>query len=157
MQRHRVVCWRACSCPDNTQQVQAEGRRNKMPLEKGFSQVSWLKLTKSGADLTGVGRAVGHLGSSALRDALCMCAVQHPTGCHAAVCQPCATNPGLTAWLAGCLPAVCWAAAGGAGRRRDITLEEVRQHRTEEDAWMVLHGKVGVHGRTASAYWFGLV
>lgn len=64
-------------------QVQAEGRRNKVPLEKGFSQVAWLKLTKSGADLT-----------------------------------------------------------GGAGRRRDITLEEVRQHRTEEDAWMVLHGKV---------------
>jgi hypothetical protein len=33
--------------------VQAEGRRNKVPLEKGFSQVSWLKLTRSKEDLTG--------------------------------------------------------------------------------------------------------
>lgn len=31
---------------------------------------------------------------------------------------------------------------GGHARRRDITLEEVRQHRTADDAWMVLHGKV---------------
>lgn len=35
-------------------QVAAEGRRNKVPLEKGFSQVSWLKLSKSDTDLTGV-------------------------------------------------------------------------------------------------------
>lgn len=34
-------------------QVRAEGRRGKVPLEKGFSQVAWVKLTKSGADLTG--------------------------------------------------------------------------------------------------------
>lgn len=73
----------AAQKPVPISQVQAEGRRNKVPLEKGFSQVSWLKLTKSGADLT-----------------------------------------------------------GGQGRRRDITLEEVRQHRTADDAWMVLHGKV---------------
>jgi cytochrome-b5 reductase len=32
--------------------------------------------------------------------------------------------------------------AAGQGRRKDITLEEVRQHRTADDAWMVLHGKV---------------
>ncbi|WIA37962.1 hypothetical protein OEZ86_001339 [Tetradesmus obliquus] len=64
-------------------QVAAEGRRNKVPLEKGFSQVDWLRVARSGADLT-----------------------------------------------------------GGQGRRRDITLEEVRQHRTADDAWMVLHGKV---------------
>lgn len=31
---------------------------------------------------------------------------------------------------------------GGHGRRRDITLEEVQQHKTADDAWMVLHGKV---------------
>jgi hypothetical protein len=34
-------------------QIRAEGRRGKVPLEKGFSQVAWVKLTKSGADLTG--------------------------------------------------------------------------------------------------------
>jgi hypothetical protein len=33
-------------------------------------------------------------------------------------------------------------ATGGQGRRRDITIEEVQQHNTMEDAWMVLHGKV---------------
>lgn len=38
---------------NNNTQVKAEGRRNKVPLEKGFSQVSWMKLTKSGQDLTG--------------------------------------------------------------------------------------------------------
>eukprot|EP00798_Chlamydomonas_sp_ICE-L_P012584 gene12584-15808_t len=26
--------------------------------------------------------------------------------------------------------------------RKDISMEEVRQHKTREDAWMVLHGKV---------------
>jgi hypothetical protein len=35
-------------------QVAAEGRRNKVPLEKGFSQVDWLRVARSGADLTGV-------------------------------------------------------------------------------------------------------
>jgi hypothetical protein len=34
-------------------QVAAEGRRNKVPLEKGFSQVDWLRVARSGADLTG--------------------------------------------------------------------------------------------------------
>lgn len=42
--------------PPNTRcplpaQVQAEGRRNKVPLEKGFSQVDWIKLSRSGKDL----------------------------------------------------------------------------------------------------------
>eukprot|EP00878_Enallax_costatus_P007949 GHUV01008315.1.p2 GENE.GHUV01008315.1~~GHUV01008315.1.p2 ORF type:complete len:164 (+),score=30.50 GHUV01008315.1:306-797(+) len=60
--------------------VAAEGRRNKVPLEKGFSQVDWLRVSRSGA--------------------------------------------------------------GGHGRRRDITLEEVKQHKTADDAWVVLHGKV---------------
>lgn len=35
-------------------QVAAEGRRNKVPLEKGFSQVDWLRTSRSGADSTGV-------------------------------------------------------------------------------------------------------
>eukprot|EP00878_Enallax_costatus_P018673 GHUV01019669.1.p1 GENE.GHUV01019669.1~~GHUV01019669.1.p1 ORF type:complete len:206 (-),score=30.61 GHUV01019669.1:1093-1710(-) len=30
-------------------QVAAEGRRNKVPLEKGFSQVDWLRVSRSGA------------------------------------------------------------------------------------------------------------
>lgn len=34
-------------------QTQAEGRRNKVPLEKGFSQVDWLRLAKSGKDAEG--------------------------------------------------------------------------------------------------------
>jgi cytochrome-b5 reductase len=34
--------------------ARAEGRpRGKVPLEKGYSQVDWLRLTRSGADLTG--------------------------------------------------------------------------------------------------------
>jgi cytochrome b involved in lipid metabolism len=32
--------------------------------------------------------------------------------------------------------------AGGRGLRKDITLEEVREHHTPEDAWMVLQGRV---------------
>jgi len=40
------------------------------------------------------------------------------------------------------VPSVVLLLPGGQGRRRDITLEEVRQHRTADDAWMVLHGKV---------------
>ncbi|KXZ49260.1 hypothetical protein GPECTOR_22g853 [Gonium pectorale] len=57
----------------------------KVPLEKGYSQVDWLRLSKSGTDLNGL---------------------------------------------------------DGASLRRDITLDEVKQHRTPEDAWMVLRGKV---------------
>lgn len=63
MQQVMTACWQHQSvplaaplralCAGVWSQVQAEGRRNKVPLEKGFSQVSWLKLTKSGADLTG--------------------------------------------------------------------------------------------------------
>ncbi|GFR47511.1 hypothetical protein Agub_g9143 [Astrephomene gubernaculifera] len=59
--------------------------RSKVPLEKGYTQVDWLRLAKSGADLTG-------------RD--------------------------------------------GQPLRRDISLAEVRQHASAEDAWMVLRGKV---------------
>lgn len=50
-------------------QVQAEGRRNKVPLEKGFSQVSWLKLTKSNTDLTGA--RVGEACMPAMRIRCC--------------------------------------------------------------------------------------
>jgi hypothetical protein len=50
-------------------QVQAEGRRNKVPLEKGFSQVSWLKLTKSNTDLTGA--CVGEACIPAMRKRCC--------------------------------------------------------------------------------------
>lgn len=32
-------------------EVKPAGRRNKVPLEKGFSQVDWLKLAKSGRDM----------------------------------------------------------------------------------------------------------
>eukprot|EP00879_Flechtneria_rotunda_P013982 GHRR01014606.1.p1 GENE.GHRR01014606.1~~GHRR01014606.1.p1 ORF type:complete len:207 (+),score=72.25 GHRR01014606.1:250-870(+) len=63
--------------------VAAEGRRNKVPLEKGYSQVDWLRLAKSGTDFT-----------------------------------------------------------DGHGRRPGITLEEVRQHKTKDNAWVVLQGKV---------------
>ena len=31
----------------------------------------------------------------------------------------------------------------GARPRDDITMEEVRQHKTKEDAWMVFNGAVG--------------
>jgi len=46
----------------------AVGRRNKVPLEKGFSQVDWLRLAKSGVDLKG---AAGQLRSAIL----CSCYV----------------------------------------------------------------------------------
>ncbi len=32
---------------------------HQVPLEKGYSQVDWLRVSKSGADLTGTGRAAG--------------------------------------------------------------------------------------------------
>lgn len=59
--------------------------RSKVALEKGYSQVDWLRLSTSGADLTGL---------------------------------------------------------GGAGVRKDVTLDEVRQHKALPDPWIVLRGKV---------------
>ena len=148
--------------------MQAEGRRNKVPLEKGFSQVSWLKLTKSNTDLTGAARCKA--GEAPHRPRCCTFAAWYQcTQCG--VQSPVVTASVLTAWLgvvagrqqlvaAYVRPTCCWTAAdcwalssvvccycgrcaaGGQGRRKDITLEEVRQHRTPEDAWMVLHGKV---------------
>ncbi|KAG2500659.1 hypothetical protein HYH03_001425 [Edaphochlamys debaryana] len=59
--------------------------RSKIPLEKGYTQVDWLKLSKSGTDLNGL---------------------------------------------------------GGQALRKDISLAEVAQHKTADDAWMVLRGKV---------------
>jgi hypothetical protein len=44
--------------------------------------------------------------------------------------------------MLGCVRMLTWPVVGGQGRRRDITLDEVQQHKTEDDAWMVLHGKV---------------
>lgn len=56
----------------------------QIPLEKGYSQMDWLRLMRS--------------------------------------------NPGLN---------------GNGGKiRQDIPMEEVQQHNTKEDAWMVLNGKV---------------
>ena len=60
--------------------------RKKVPFEKGYSQMDWVRLTKSGADLTGLGKG---------------------------------TRP-----------------------RKDITMHEVKQHKTLEDGWTVLRGKV---------------
>eukprot|EP00798_Chlamydomonas_sp_ICE-L_P018900 gene18900-25458_t len=55
------------------------------PIEKGFTQLDWLRLTRSGADMN---------------------------------------------------------EQQGAAPRKEITLEEVKLHRSRDDAWMVLHGKV---------------
>lgn len=63
----------------------AEVKRNKVPLEKGYSQVDWIRLSRSGADLAGL---------------------------------------------------------KGERPRKNITKEEVASHKTPEDAWMVLRGKV---------------
>lgn len=60
-------------------------QRQKVPLEKGFSQVDWLKLSRTHPDLAGT---------------------------------------------------------GGAGWRKDIEMAEVKLHRTADDAWIVLSGKV---------------
>jgi hypothetical protein len=59
--------------------------RSKVALEKGYSQVDWLRLSTSGADLAGL---------------------------------------------------------GGSGVRKDVTLDEVRQHKALPDPWIVLRGKV---------------
>jgi cytochrome b involved in lipid metabolism len=55
-----------------------------MPPGRGFSQMDWLRLTRSGSDLNGLG------------------------GKH----------------------------------RKDITMEEVKRHKTKDDAWMVFNGSV---------------
>lgn len=60
-------------------------KRNRVPLEKGFSQVDWIRLTRKEADLAGL---------------------------------------------------------GGAGLRKNISHEEVKQHASKEDAWLILRGKV---------------
>ncbi|GAX74991.1 hypothetical protein CEUSTIGMA_g2437.t1 [Chlamydomonas eustigma] len=58
---------------------------SSMPPGKGFSQMDWLRLTKSGANLNGL---------------------------------------------------------GGKPLRKDITMEEVKRHKTKDDAWMVFNGLV---------------
>ena len=64
-------------------------RKKKIPFEKGYSQMDWLRLTQSGTtDLTGLGKG------------------------------------------------------GPVRHRKDISLEEVAQHRTVEDGWTVLRGRV---------------
>ncbi|KAF6253509.1 flavohemo protein b5/b5R-like protein [Scenedesmus sp. NREL 46B-D3] len=50
---HASAAGAAASITSKPTQVAAEGRRNKVPLEKGFSQVDWLRVARSGADLTG--------------------------------------------------------------------------------------------------------
>ncbi|BDA44056.1 Cytochrome b5 reductase 4 [Coccomyxa sp. Obi] len=60
-------------------------RPGKIPLEKGYSQMDWLRLSRTSSDLAGL---------------------------------------------------------KGQPLRRDITMEEVKQHRTVDDAWTVLRGKV---------------
>lgn len=57
----------------------------KIPLEKGYSQMDWLRLTQRDPDLNGL---------------------------------------------------------GGKALRSDITMAEVRAHKTTDDAWMVLNGTV---------------
>ncbi|MCO5562909.1 hypothetical protein L7F22_016545 [Adiantum nelumboides] len=59
--------------------------RGKIPLERGFTQVDWLKLTRTQTDLAGL---------------------------------------------------------NGAPNRRLITKAEVKQHRSEDDAWTILKGRV---------------
>ncbi|EIE25832.1 cytochrome b5, partial [Coccomyxa subellipsoidea C-169] len=61
------------------------GRPGKIPLEKGYSQMDWLRLSRGSQDLAG---------------------------------------------------------RQGQPLRRDITMEEVKAHRTKSDAWTVLRGKV---------------
>eukprot|EP01024_Parvocaulis_polyphysoides_P013108 TRINITY_DN15055_c0_g2_i1.p2 TRINITY_DN15055_c0_g2~~TRINITY_DN15055_c0_g2_i1.p2 ORF type:complete len:184 (-),score=23.49 TRINITY_DN15055_c0_g2_i1:507-1058(-) len=60
-------------------------RQGKIPLEKGYSQMDWMRLTRTQKDLAGLNG--GHI-------------------------------------------------------RRNISMEEVRQHRTEQDGWIVVRGKV---------------
>ncbi|XP_002987938.2 cytochrome b5 domain-containing protein RLF [Selaginella moellendorffii] len=73
---------------DNTESSKAmppPKQRNKVPFEKGFSQMDWLKLTQSHPDLAGL---------------------------------------------------------KGRSNRRMIAMEEVKQHRKQDDAWTVLRGRV---------------
>lgn len=66
----------------------------QVPLEKGYSQVDWLKLSRANPNLNGL---------------------------H------------------------------GKALRRDITMEEVKRHKTPEDAWMVFKNRVsGVYGRVVN-------
>lgn len=67
------------------QRVAPMARRKKVPFEIGHSQMDWVRLTQSGADLAGL---------------------------------------------------------DGACPRRDISLDEVGRHRTADDCWTVLQGKV---------------
>jgi cytochrome-b5 reductase len=64
----------------------AGGGRKKVPFEKGYSQMDWVRLTQTHPDLAGL---------------------------------------------------------GGQRPRRDISMEEVAKHRSKEDCWTVLRGKVG--------------
>ncbi|KAL3144400.1 hypothetical protein ABBQ32_004152 [Trebouxia sp. C0010 RCD-2024] len=65
--------------------LKTDVRPGKIPLEKGYSQMDWMRLTKSHPDLAGL---------------------------------------------------------AGKSRNRAISMAEVKQHRSKDDAWLVLKGKV---------------
>jgi cytochrome-b5 reductase len=104
--------------------VRAAGRRNKVPLEKGFSQVDWLRLARSGQDMRGApkerGRCCGRDNDGCVGFATAHDAHKHITQQTQHMHIPTA----------------------GHGLCRDIPMDEVRRHNTRGDAWMVLSGRV---------------
>eukprot|EP01025_Chloroclados_australasicus_P046690 TRINITY_DN5153_c0_g1_i3.p2 TRINITY_DN5153_c0_g1~~TRINITY_DN5153_c0_g1_i3.p2 ORF type:complete len:184 (+),score=22.36 TRINITY_DN5153_c0_g1_i3:163-714(+) len=73
------------SSPQPVIQPPKAPRQGKIPLEKGYSQMDWMRLTRTNNDLAGL---------------------------------------------------------NGGSLRKGIPMEEVRQHHTEQDGWMVVRGKV---------------
>lgn len=136
-------------------------RPGKVPLEKGYSQMDWIRLTRQHPNLAGM-RTCPHI-CSPLRvadSAVCQCtcrarsAVRHapgpcstsccgglcslPLGLHGARQEGKVFAPKVTYWQ----PPERPAGLGGAPLRRDITLKEVALHNSPEDAWLALSGKV---------------
>lgn len=131
-------------------------RPGKVPLEKGYSQMDWIRLTRQHPNLAGM-RTCPHVCSGqcsmpvhlqgAQRSASCTRFMQHLILWRTVQSTPWiaggeARGQGLrtevTYWQSPERPA----GLGGAPLRRDITLKEVALHNSPEDAWLALRGKV---------------
>ena len=94
----------------------SEPKRQKVPLEPNYSQMDWLRRVAKRSKETGV------FGSPQLTF----------TSCSAALAT-------LVALSEVRRDSCCRTGPVG---RTDISMSEVRQHRTRDDAWTVLRGKV---------------
>lgn len=101
---------------DSSESLKASAKkpiaRTKVPYEKGYSPMDWMKLTRTHPDLAGK-KAFFH--QSSFPKCISMCYMTRQ---------------------------FCSAGLKGESNRRLITMDEVKKHRTGDSMWTVLKGRV---------------